>query len=50
MKISIFSRNLENMTEAYPDIVHLLNEYAVENPHLKEFILDSEIVAYDLKT
>jgi ATP-dependent DNA ligase len=38
------------MTEAYPDIVQLLNDYVAVNDHLKEFILDSEIVAWDTKT
>lgn len=46
-KTEIFSRNLENMTASYPDIV----EY-VENIHTSQvssFILDCEIVAFDSK-
>ena len=45
-KVTIYSRNLENMTEQYPDIV----EFVQENfKNLDSFILDSEIVAVDIK-
>jgi DNA ligase-1 len=46
--LTIYSRNLENMTQTYPDIV----EYIVKaiRPGVKEFIADSEIVALDRKT
>lgn len=46
-KVHIFSRNLENMTETYPDIVQLVIDNFLE---LDSFIIDSEIVAYDVKT
>ena len=46
-KVHIFSRNLENMTETYPDIVQLVLDNFLE---LDSFIIDSEIVAYDVKT
>jgi len=46
--VAIYSRNLENMTVAYPDVVDFLKEYI---PTLKtgveDFILDAELVAYD---
>ncbi len=42
----IFSRNLENMTESYPDIV----DYFKNNTTLDSFIVDCEIVAFDKKT
>jgi len=41
----IFSRNLDNQTEMFPDIVE-----AVENLGVKSVILDGEAVAYDVKT
>lgn len=45
-KVTIYSRNLENMTGQYPDIV----KFVMENfQHLDSFILDSEIVAVDVK-
>jgi DNA ligase-1 len=48
-KIEIYSRNLENMTEAYPDIVEFFNtEFKAEE--VKNFILDCEIVPFDQKT
>jgi DNA ligase-1 len=45
-KTEIFSRNLENMTESYPD---LLNHFK-ENKFCENFILDCELVAFDKKT
>jgi DNA ligase-1 len=45
-KTQIFSRNLENMTESYPDI---LNHFK-ENKYCENFILDCELVAFDKKT
>ncbi len=41
----IFSRNLENMTESYPDIVAYFKD-----SELDSFIVDCEIVAFDKKT
>ena len=46
-KITLFSRNLENMTEMYPDIIKTLKENI--DPKIKNFIIDSEIVAFDVK-
>ena len=43
-EVSIFSRNLENMTGQYPDIVNFVKENFVD---VESFILDSEIVAVD---
>eukprot|EP01022_Parablepharisma_sp_SALTPOND_P004695 TRINITY_DN120780_c0_g1_i1.p1 TRINITY_DN120780_c0_g1~~TRINITY_DN120780_c0_g1_i1.p1 ORF type:complete len:657 (+),score=94.62 TRINITY_DN120780_c0_g1_i1:188-2158(+) len=45
--VKVFSRNLEDMTEAYPDVIDFINESAKGN--VKDFIMDSEIVAYDRK-
>lgn len=41
----IFSRNLLNMTETYPDIIDFVKNHTKGN--VKNFILDSEIVAVD---
>ena len=45
--IKIFSRNLENLTESYPDIVDQIkkNIEKVEGIELTSFIIDCEIVA-----
>ena len=53
-KTQIFSRNLEDMTETYPDIVEFINNFIKEssennNKKLNSFILDCEMVAYDKK-
>lgn len=43
-KCQIFSRNLQDMTETYPDII----DFVLKNTKgVKNFILDSEIVAID---
>ena len=44
--VQVFSRNLENMTEAYPDVV----QFFMDNFSDKSFILDCEIVPYDPNT
>ncbi len=44
--IKLFTRNLENVTKQFPDIV----KYVKENVKAKNFILDGEVVAYDKKT
>jgi len=41
----IFSRNLMNMSETYPDIIDFVLKHTKGN--IKNFILDSEIVAID---
>ena len=53
-KTQIFSRNLEDMTETYPDIVEFIDKFIKEsaekkNKQLNSFILDCEMVAYDKK-
>ena len=46
--MAIYSRNLENMTVAYPDVVEFLKEYvATLETGVDDFILDAELVAYD---
>lgn len=49
-QVTIYSRNLENMTETYPDIVEIVLELVSISKNLTDFILDSEIVAFDAKT
>lgn len=49
-KVHIFSRNLENMTEVYPDIVQFIHSHIGSCHDLQNFILDSEIVAFDTLT
>lgn len=46
-KTHLFSRNLDNMTDMYPDIIHLLEQSV--KPEIRNFIIDSEIVAFDLE-
>lgn len=48
-KTEIFSRNLENMTESYPDVVKFVDE-KIRSEKIESFILDCEIVAFDSKT
>lgn len=43
--VKIYSRNLENMTVAYPDVTEFLVEHVPET--VKNFIIDAELVAYD---
>lgn len=45
-KIEIFSRNLENMTETYPDVIKYLSENV--DSSVDNFIIDCEIVPYDV--
>nr|ODN91782.1 DNA ligase 1 [Cryptococcus depauperatus CBS 7841] len=46
--ISVFSRNSENMSAKYPDLVEQLPR-AIK-PSVKSFVIDAEAVAFDLKT
>ena len=47
--VAIYSRNLENMTVAYPDVVKFLKDYIDSlDTHVEDFILDAELVAYDV--
>jgi DNA ligase-1 len=44
--IWLFTRKLENVTKQFPDVVSAIKEHVKG----KSFILDSEIVGYDIKT
>jgi DNA ligase-1 len=44
-KVKLFSRNLEDITDMYPDLVELLDKFPVEN-----VIFDSEIIGFDFKS
>ena len=43
--VTIYSRNLENMTQAYPDVVNFLKDHIKDS--VQDFILDAELVAFD---
>ena len=43
----IFSRNLEDMTVAYPDVQRIVEELVAADETVNDFIIDSELVAYD---
>lgn len=45
-EVTIFSRNLENLTQTYPDILALLSDN-INKSKVESFIADSEIVAVD---
>lgn len=45
--ISIFSRNQENNTLKYPDVISRIGSFI--KPDVKSYILDSEIVAWDVE-
>ncbi|KJP90112.1 hypothetical protein AK88_00281 [Plasmodium fragile] len=45
--IKIFSRNLETMTEKYPDVIQIVRDQIISGA--KECIIDSEVVAYDIE-
>lgn len=45
-KIFIYSRNSENMTEKYPDVIKVVQENLCDD--VQSCIIDSELVAYDL--
>lgn len=44
-EVKIYSRNLENLTVAYPDVVEFLQAHAPAE--VDNFIVDAELVAYD---
>ena len=44
--VAVYSRNLENLTNAYPDITQFLQGYVDDD--IGDFILDTELVAYDI--
>ena len=43
----IYSRNLENLSKAYPDVIENVIEFAPDD--VESFILDSELVAFDIE-
>lgn len=45
----IYSRNLENMSVAYPDVLDIIREVSNEKEGIDNFILDAELVAYDVE-
>lgn len=47
--VNIFSRNLENMTQQYPDIIENLNN-CIDKKNIESLIIDAEIVGFDLKS
>ncbi|SCQ16683.1 DNA ligase I, putative [Plasmodium ovale] len=46
--IKIFSRNLETMTEKYPDVIQIVRDQIASDA--SECIIDSEVVAYDIES
>ncbi|XP_034251987.1 DNA ligase 1 isoform X3 [Thrips palmi] len=46
-KVSIYSRNQENNTSKYPDIISRLGTKKCLGDNVKSFVMDSEAVAYD---
>lgn len=45
--VNLFSRHLEDMTEKYPDVVHLVHHFFATSQEMSSFIVDAEIVAID---
>lgn len=46
-EIYVYSRNSENMTERYPDLIPVVNELKSQNGSVSSLILDCECVAWD---
>lgn len=46
-QISIYSRNSEDMSQRYPDLILHFNNFLKQNPDIKSLILDCEAVAWD---
>lgn len=44
--IKVYSRNSEDMTEKYPDVIQVVKDAICD--HVESGIIDSEVVAYDL--
>jgi len=42
----IYSRNLENLSAAYPDVIENIKKSV--DPSIENFIIDSELVAFDI--
>lgn len=47
-KLRVYSRNSEDMTERYPDLVGVIESLKEQNPDIKSVILDTECVAWDV--
>ena len=45
----IYSRNLENMSVAYPDVLEIMRQLGRDNPEIQNFIIDAELIAYDVE-
>lgn len=45
-KISLFTRRMENVTKQFPEILDIIGKHI----NVKSFIIDSELVGYDIKT
>ena len=37
------------MSVAYPDVIKIIREVAEQKPDIEDFIIDSELIAYDRK-
>lgn len=48
-RVSIYSRNNENSTSKYPDVISRVN-HALKKPDVASCILDCEVVAYDTQS
>jgi DNA ligase 1 len=44
----IYSRNLENLSKAYPDVIENIKDI-VKQLDVDNFIIDSELVAFDVE-
>ncbi|KAL4255020.1 DNA ligase [Abortiporus biennis] len=47
VRVKIFSRHLEDMTDKYPDVISMVEEMFTITPQTSSFIIDAEIVAVD---
>lgn len=45
--VKVFSRNSENMTERYPDLIEAVSNFIKPGKDVKSLIVDSEAVAWD---
>lgn len=47
-KVELYSRNMENTTSSYPDIVEALIKFAIQND-IKNAVFDGEVIGYDFE-
>lgn len=47
--LRVYSRNSEDMTQRYPDLVRVVESLKEKNPDIKTLILDTECVAWDVE-